>query len=95
MEGVSNGASLDLGHNGKVILTQQSDNLDKTASERGWRNLELLRSDIELFKVQDADPKSACSVSDWRAYRKLLRGWPEHGDFPNKEFRPTAPDFKE
>ena len=66
--------------------------LQDTANERGWRNMELGRADIELYKVQDSDNKSTGSVSDWRSYRKALRSWPEHKDFPNNRFRPKAPD---
>jgi hypothetical protein len=62
------------------------------SSERIWRDSELFRADLELYKVQDSDPKSTGSVTDWRNYRKLLRVWPENKDFPNKEFRPKAPD---
>ena len=61
--------------------------------ERVWRNGELDRADIELNKVQDG--MGFGSVSEWREYRKALRDWPEHPDFPNKEFRPKAPDYKE
>lgn len=63
--------------------------------ERFWRDSELLRSDVELYKAQDADPKSVGSVADWRAYRKSLRAWPESEYFPNVKYRPTAPDAKE
>jgi len=31
----------------------------------------------------------------WREYRKALRSWPEHEDFPNKESRPVSPLIKE
>lgn len=61
-------------------------------SERMWRDAELERADVELFKVQDGDPKAAGSVADWRQYRKELRAWPEHKDFPSKANRPKAPD---
>lgn len=60
--------------------------------ERFWRDSELFRSDIELYKVQDSDAKGVGSVSDWRVYRKLLRMWPENANFPTIEFRPKAPD---
>lgn len=63
----------------------------KISNERKWRNLELIRSDIELNRVQDADSKALGSVDDWRTYRKLLRAWPQHEKFPNKEFRPVSP----
>jgi len=64
------------------------------AKERSWRDAELSRADIELYKIQDSDPKSMGSDSDaqWREYRKALRVWPEHKDFPNKKLRPVAPD---
>jgi len=60
--------------------------------ERQWRDTELERADVELFKVQDGDPKAVGSVSDWRQYRKELRAWPEHEGFPLKANRPKAPD---
>jgi hypothetical protein len=60
--------------------------------ERFWRNSELLRADIELNKVQDSDPKAMGTVGQWREYRKALRAWPEHKDFPSKAKRPVAPD---
>ena len=61
-------------------------------TERAWRDSELIRSDIELYKVQDSDPKAVGTVAGWREYRKALRAWPEHKDFPNKEKRPASPD---
>ena len=61
-------------------------------TERAWRDSELIRSDIELYKVQDSDPKAVGIVAGWREYRKALRAWPEHKDFPNKEKRPVSPD---
>lgn len=60
--------------------------------ERLWRGLELARSDIELYKVQDFDIKATGSVGDWRSYRKELRAWPEDVNFPKQQFRPKAPD---
>lgn len=83
--------------NGKLVWSQISppSNEDLQQIERSWRNIELHRADIELYKVQDSDPKSKGSVSEWREYRKALRSWPENPNFPNKEFRPKAPDYKE
>lgn len=63
--------------------------------ELSWLDVELIRAGNELDKVQDSDPKSVGSVFDWRNYRKALRAWPEHKDFPDKNFRPKAPDSKE
>lgn len=61
-------------------------------TERVWRNNELIRSDIELNKVQDSDPKAFGSVGIWRDYRKSLRAWPESIYFPEKTKRPVTPD---
>jgi hypothetical protein len=60
--------------------------------ERAWRDSELSRADIELYKIQDSDTNTVGSVGDWRSYRKNLRAWPQHKDFPKQEFRPKAPD---
>ncbi|MNQ58988.1 hypothetical protein D3C85_732080 [compost metagenome] len=71
-----------------IIISQE----DVRHLERSWRNSELDRSDIELYKVQDSDPKSVGSVSAWREYRKALRAWPDSVEFPDQSKRPTAPD---
>lgn len=63
--------------------------------EREWRNSELCRADIELNKVQDSDSKAVGTVGQWRDYRKMLRAWPESVNFPDKNFRPRAPDHQE
>lgn len=71
-------------------LNRVSTNLE--VQERVWRDKELLRADIELYKVQDSDPKAVGSVAQWREYRKALRSYPESEGFPNKDKRPVAPD---
>jgi len=60
--------------------------------ERHWRNLELFRSDFEINKIEDDDPKAVGTIEQWRKYRRQLRAWPEHEDFPSIEKRPIAPD---
>ena len=77
----------------KIVSIQTIENLSK--DERFWRNTELTRADYELNKVQDSDHSAVGSVGEWRTYRKALRAWPEQVGFPNKEFSPKAPDFKE
>lgn len=54
--------------------------------ERQWRDAELAKSDVELYKVQDG--RGTGLVSDWRDYRNALRDWPEHESFPEPAFRP-------
>lgn len=44
-----------------------------------------------LEKVQDSDPEAVGTVADWRAYRKALRAWSEHENFPVKRYRPVPP----
>ena len=61
---------------------------DLSSPEREWRNSELFRADIEIYKIQDG---GAGSIASWRAYRKLLRDWPQHPGFPNKIHRPSSP----
>lgn len=63
--------------------------------ERYWRDGELLVADHEINKLQDSDTKAFGTVAAWRSYRKELRAWPEHINFPNKEFRPVSPRIKE
>ena len=77
---------------GLPVLVARNSPVSFELDERLWRNKELSRVDIELYKVQDSDPKAFGTVSQWREYRKALRAWPEHKEFPNKEFRPVAPD---
>lgn len=79
--------------NNSPCWVEDEDSVEESQEEeRVWRDSELARSDIELYKVQDSDPKAKGIVPDWRNYRKALRAWPEHNDFPNKESRPIAPD---
>jgi hypothetical protein len=81
---------------GQLVLQEKHlDLVDKVIRERSWRNNELARSDIELYKVQDADPSATGSVSQWRDYRKSLRDWPANPKFPSKESRPIPPDNKD
>lgn len=55
--------------------------------ERAWRNSELAKADIELYKLQDG--RGTGLASDWSDYRNALRDWPEHESFPDSAFRPT------
>lgn len=60
--------------------------------EKFWVSSELNRVGEQLNLVQDSDPSAVGTVAGWREYRKALRAWPEHKDFPNKEKRPVSPD---
>lgn len=74
-----------------IVITEEQ----AQQNEISWVSLEINRVRDELEKVQDSDPYSVGTVADWRNYRKLLRVWSTNINFPNKDFRPMAPDFKE
>ena len=57
-------------------------------AERKWRDAAIAKADVELLKVQDN--QGIGLVGDWREYRRQLRDWPEHEDFPNPEHRPIV-----
>lgn len=61
------------------------------SAEHIWINTELARAGLELDKVQDSDATAVGTVGQWRDYRKALRAWAGHKDFPKKEFRPKSP----
>lgn len=63
--------------------------------EKFWVSSELFRAGEQLNLVQDSDPAAVGTVTSWRDYRKQLRAWENNEKFPNKEFRPEAPDYKE
>jgi hypothetical protein len=85
----SDGHIIEFTENGVFTIVPDK---DLTFSERSWRDFELTRSDVELYKVQDSDPNAIGTVSDWRNYRKALRAWPEHEHFPDKAYRPIPPE---
>ncbi len=60
------------------------------ATERGWRDSELRRADIEISKAEDT--VGAFDAATWRAYRITLRDWPANPAFPDPASRPIAPD---
>lgn len=55
--------------------------------ERAWRNSELAKTDIELYKLQDG--METGSIEVLRQYRNALRKWPENENFPDSTYRPT------
>ena len=92
IEGQSNGKVIVVKDNEVTLQDDEPTEEDKAIVERLWRDAELARADIELYKVQDSDPKAVGTVAGWREYRKALRAWPEHKDFPDTSKRPVAPD---
>jgi len=93
ISGIMAGGSISITDSGNLVLVKEvyDTNLTAAREERWWRDSELALSDTELNKVQDSDKKAVGTVSQWREYRKALRDWPEHANFPKIEFRPSAP----
>lgn len=94
--GESQGLQISCGEDrSPVLIDLPIDPEISIMQENAWIKEELTFAGNELDKVQDSDPKAFGTVSQWREYRKLLRAWSEHKDFPNKESRPVSPLIKE
>lgn len=59
-----------------------------TARERGWREEELFYTDTRINILEDDNLDSKV----WREYRKSLRQWPAHKNFPKEKYRPKRPE---
>lgn len=91
LEGEANGKTIVV-VDGVPTLQEKIPSIDEQIqTERNWRDFELRLADIELNKVQDSDSKSVGTVAQWREYRKALRAWPEHKEFPDTRSRPISP----
>jgi hypothetical protein len=55
------------------------------AEARAWRNSELAKADIEIYKLEDTGDDS----TSYRAYRIALRDWPAFESFPDDAGKPT------
>ena len=64
-----------------AVKQSDIDDYYKSIEERKWRDAELAKADVELFKVQDN--RGTGNVEDWRDYRNALRDYPQEKDFPN------------
>ncbi|HCF0007687.1 TPA: phage tail protein [Pseudomonas aeruginosa] len=70
----------------------------QAAIERNWRDRQLVDTDALVARHRDelevgATTLSAEQYQALQAYRRQLRDWPESGEFPLAEHRPTAPDW--
>lgn len=54
------------------------------AEARAWRDGELAKADIEIYKLEDAGSDTA----SYRAYRIVLRDWPASESFPDDAGKP-------
>ena len=55
------------------------------AEARAWRDGELAKADIEIYKLEDTGGDTA----SYRAYRIALRDWPASQAFPDDASKPT------
>jgi len=71
------------------------------AIERAWRDNQLSLTDGVVTRHRDEledgseTTLTATQYTELQTYRRLLRGWPESGEFPLKEHRPVAPAWLE
>lgn len=67
------------------------------AFERSWRDAQLAATDPLVSRHRDELEDGGTTTladeqyAELQAYRRALRTWPEGGDFPLTEHRPTAP----
>jgi hypothetical protein len=69
------------------------------AAERGWRDLRLAETDSVVARHRDelegsgSTTLTAEQYIQLQDYRRLLRDWPQGGEFPLAEHRPPAPTW--
>lgn len=67
--------------------------------ERAWRDSQLAVTDSVVTRhrdeLEDGDATSLTTeqYAELQGYRRQLRAWPEAGEFPLSEHRPTAPKW--
>jgi hypothetical protein len=72
---------------------------DPEVPERAWRDGELtgvlwLRDrHRDQLEISDSTTLETEQFSELLAYVQILRDWPQSPDFPDSQFRPTAPDW--
>lgn len=72
---------------------------EMAAAERVWRDLRLAETDSVVARHRDeleASGPTTLTVEQYaqlQDYRRLLRDWPQGGEFPLAEHRPPAPTW--
>lgn len=70
-----------------------------SANERAWRSLQLVLTDGVVTRHRDEIEEGSTTTltlqqyAELQSYRRLLRNWPEAGEFPLSEHRPPAPTW--
>lgn len=72
---------------------------DLATVERNWRDQRLSETDGVVTRHRDEiedgseTTLTTAQYAELQAYRRALRGWPETGEFPLIEHRPSAPSW--
>lgn len=96
---VSHGKRLVCGPDGlPVLMDAPAQSQQELAEvERYWRSVQLMTTDGVVTRHRDEVEESSSTTltleqyAELQAYRRLLRNWPEAGEFPLSEHRPPAP----
>jgi hypothetical protein len=98
---VSHGKRLVCGPEGlPVLMDAPAQSHEELAEvERYWRSVQLTVTDGVVTRhrdeVEEGSPKTLTPTqyTELQAYRRLLRNWPESGEFPLLQHRPPAPEW--
>jgi hypothetical protein len=99
LAGKSEGRVITWGDDGFPVLVDPPPPSDEelAAVERVWRDQCLSETDGVVTRHRDeleenVEPTlTPAQYADLQAYRRALRNWPEAGEFPLIEHRPTTP----
>ncbi|NUU35150.1 phage tail assembly chaperone [Pseudomonas sp. C2B4] len=99
MDGQSTGKVIDWGNDGYPVLVDPPAPPPEYFAEieRAWRDGQLAATDGVVSRHRDeleAGQETTLTLAQYaelQAYRRTLRNWPESGEFPLTEHRPSAP----
>ncbi len=101
MAGQAAGKVIDWDKDGFPVLTEPPPPSaeDLAAVERAWRDQQLTETDGVVTRHRDEQEDAAATTltaeqyPQLQAYRRALRAWPESGEFPLSQHRPSAPEW--
>ncbi|UVL97950.1 phage tail assembly chaperone [Pseudomonas atacamensis] len=101
MAGQANGKLISCGENGYPLLLDPPPVSDEVLVlyERAWRDGQLSATDGVVSRhrdeLEDAQETTLTTeeYSELQAYRRALRNWPEAGEFPLTDHRPSPPSW--
>lgn len=83
---------------GEFSAPAQASPDDLATLERNWRDRQLAATDGDVMRHRDELEQGATTLTpaeytSLQAYRRALRNWPEAGEFPLSDQRPSAPEW--